>query len=58
MCGTIPVLAIEYYLAGKIAAWESLTVNSIIPFLYGIMHLFFIKAYLCAVKNPKEQYSK
>lgn len=53
MCATIPVLAIKYYFVDKLSASVYSTIEVIIPFFYGIMHLFFIKAYLCSPSRHK-----
>lgn len=53
MCATIPTLALKAYLLEKISQRIYSTVEAIIPFAYGMMHLFFIKAYLCSIKQSR-----
>ena len=53
MCATIPVLAIRHYMLEKISASLYKSIEIVIPFSYGVMHLFFIKAYLCTAKLSK-----
>ena len=53
MCATIPVLLLRSFLTDTISADFYSIVVAIIPFSYGIMHLFFIKAYLCSMSQSK-----
>jgi len=53
MCATIPILAIRYYLIDRMHASVYSTIEVVIPFVYGVMHLFFIKAYICSVSQCK-----
>jgi len=57
MCITIPVISLRgfFFVHGSKEMHASMI--AVASFAYGVMHLFFIKAYLCAVKNSKEQYS-
>lgn len=54
MSATIPVLALRYYSLNKMSVYIYSIIEILIPFLYGIMHLFFIKAYLCSKDYHKK----
>lgn len=49
----IPVLLTIDYLRYKILINNYYLLHSLISFCYTIMHLFFIKAYLCATRQQK-----
>ncbi len=53
MCATIPLNAIRGYLVDSIPYKTYLSMGTIVSISYGIMHLFFIKAYLCSINQPK-----
>ncbi|MCW3092438.1 MAG: hypothetical protein JWP81_3507 [Ferruginibacter sp.] len=53
MCATIPVYSLRDYFFTNYPYDLFLTIGCIISFSYGMMHLFFIKAYLCSTSLPK-----
>lgn len=53
MCATIPLTSLRGYLYDNIPYNLYLSIGSIGFFAYGVMHLFFIKAYLCSTSQPK-----
>ena len=53
MAMNIPVTATIDYLHKRISLLNMMLLNSIITVSYGIMHLFFIKAYICAFRIQK-----
>lgn len=50
MCSTVPILAIRFYLLHNTSQKFYSTIEIVIPFAYGVMHLFFIKAYVCSIR--------
>ncbi len=50
----IPLISVSNYLYENISLSTSRLINSIAIFCYLIMHLFFIKAYLCSVRPQKQ----
>jgi hypothetical protein len=54
MCITIPLTTLFEYLNQIISNDFEKNIGAIISFAYGIMHLFFIKAYLCSIRLHKE----
>ncbi|MEO6723405.1 MAG: hypothetical protein ABIN67_23765 [Ferruginibacter sp.] len=53
MGATVPMLAITQYLIENTSRSVLSGLRVYVPFLYGVMHLFFIKAYLCTAKLSK-----
>jgi len=53
MCATIPLTSLRGYLYHNIPYNLYLSMGGIGFFAYGVMHLFFIKAYLCSISQPK-----
>ena len=53
MCATVPMNALRGYLLDNIPYDFFLAMGAIVSFAYGIMHLFFIKAYICSINRPK-----
>ncbi|MEP7107110.1 MAG: hypothetical protein ABI760_03995 [Ferruginibacter sp.] len=53
MCATIPLNSLRGYLLDNIPYEIYLSMGGIGFFAYGVMHLFFIKAYLCSTSQPK-----
>jgi len=53
MCSTIPLGAMRTYLFGSQPYELYFLLGTLGYFAYGVMHLFFIKAYLCSVNQPK-----
>jgi hypothetical protein len=53
MCATIPLTSLRGYLYDNIPYNLYLSMGNIGFFAYGVMHLFFIKAYLCSTNQPK-----
>jgi len=53
MCATIPLTSLRGYLYHNIPYNLYLSMGGIGFFAYGVMHLFFIKAYLCSTSQPK-----
>jgi hypothetical protein len=53
MCATIPITSLTRYLFNNISRELYFSIESIGAFAYGVMHLFFIKAYLCSTNQPK-----
>lgn len=53
MCATIPVFSLRGYFFDNIPYNLYLSMGGIGFFAYGVMHLFFIKAYLCSINQPK-----
>lgn len=53
MCATIPVSSLRGYLFSNIPYQLYLSMGGIGSFAYGVMHLFFVKAYLCSINQPK-----
>ena len=53
MCATVPMYGVRGYLYNIISYDLYLSLGSIGSFSYGIMHLFFIKAYLCSINRLK-----
>ena len=53
MCATIPVSALKPYLFNTLPHEAYFLLSSINYFSYGVMHLFFIKAYLCSIHPHK-----
>ena len=53
MCTTIPLSAIRGYLFNNMPSELYFLMGTLGSFAYGVMHLFFIKAYLCSISQPK-----
>lgn len=53
MCATIPINSLRDYFLDKIPYNLFLLMGAIISFAYGVMHLFFIKAYICSINRLK-----
>lgn len=54
MCATIPISSLSDYLHDNLPYDSYLSIHSTVSFAYGVMHLFFIKAYLlCSTSHPK-----
>ena len=53
MCATIPINSLRGYLFHNMPYELYLLMGCIGFFAYGVMHLFFIKAYLCSINQPK-----
>ena len=51
---TIPILYLAGYLYHNLPKNIFFSIATIVPFGYGIMHLFFIKAFICSVQNHRE----
>ena len=54
MGSNIPLITVSNYLYQNISITNSRVVNSIAIFCYIIMHLFFIKAFICSVRPQKQ----
>ena len=53
MCTTVPLSAIRGYLFNNMPSEFYFLMGTLGSFAYGVMHLFFIKAYLCSINQPK-----
>ncbi len=53
MCATIPLNVIRGYLFNNMPYELYFSMGTLGSFAYGVMHLFFIKAYLCSINQPK-----
>lgn len=53
MCATIPISSVRGYLRDNIPYELYLSMGGIGSFAYGVMHIFFIKAYLCSINQAK-----